>query len=192
MNYLLTIASSFLLLLCFSCAKLTIKNSSGATMSVVFDTESPTNVNNDASIEKTVPTKLFEPDQTVVVKASGIFVSATSNIKPAQQSSITVPFSANLGNVKVVNTSGRTITNVMITLSTSTTWGANLLSGSSISSGSEANFPMSTAGQYDILIMDGTYYGAVFKFSVSIGSTTTKSWGTSTISAPLNSFSSVK
>ncbi len=170
----------------YSCStNLTVKNSTGAAATVSYDGAGAETVANGSSAKKVYNVGFFEASKVVAVKGEGIYLSITSNVTVNGISDVEVTFSANRGSVKVVNNSGRTITNVSISPTSSTTWGSNWLGSSTISStvGTETHFGV-TAGTWDIKIVDASYVGQILGFSVAVGATTTRTYGTSTISAP--------
>ncbi|MBL8994360.1 MAG: hypothetical protein JNM63_13540 [Spirochaetia bacterium] len=181
--FLLSIGSFIFTLSCST--NVNVKNSTGAAFTATFDAADATSVANGATGKKNYVVGFFEPSKTVAVKAQGVYVSATSNVKVDGIQDVEVTFSANQGGIKVVNNSGRTITNINISPNNTSTWGSNWLGSSTLSSttGTEVIYGVAP-GLWDIRITDASFVGTVLGFTVSTGSTVTRTYGTSTISAP--------
>lgn len=182
--FLLTIGSFIFTSSCST--NLTVKNSTGASFVVSYDGSGSDSVASAGSTKKNYTVGFFEPTKTVAVKAQGVYVSATSNVKVDGIQDVEVTFSANQGGIRVLNNSGRTITNINISPNTSSVWGSNWLGSSTLSSttGTEITYGVAP-GYWDIKISDANlFYGIITNFYVSTGSTVTRTYGTSTISAP--------
>lgn len=181
--FLLPIASFIFTLSCST--NLTVKNSTGSSMVVSYDGSGSDAVANDGTTKKNYVVGFFEPSKTVAVRAQGVYVSATSNVKVDGIQDVTVIFSANQGGIRVLNNSGRTITNINISPNNSSVWGSNWLGSSTLSSttGTEVTYGVAP-GLWDIKISDASAVGTILGFTVSTGSTVTRTYGTSTISAP--------
>lgn len=90
------------------------------------------------------------------------------------------PPTATNGSLKIVNSSGQTITALYVTPSSNANWGANQLGTSSLPDGTNVTLSGMTAGSYDIQVVraDGTMR---YQYGVSIAAGTTT---TVTFSAP--------
>lgn len=161
-----------------------VSNNSGASAKISIDGDPVTNLESGFSISKTYSSSEFESLRFVKVIANGIYVSAISNVNLASKLPIEVTFKSNQGALKIVNKSGRTISNISISLSSTGTWGGNWLDGASLPTGSEIIFGVGV-GLWDVRLIDESYIITALSNNLIIGTTTTKTNFTTNWASPL-------